>query len=159
MPNVADDPKRPAYVLLLKYLMIEIGKNILDREKDQLVTIVHDRAKGYNQVLLDSFDSMVDDQTFLYRKRFSSITPMAWEHCIPLQPADMLAYENFKEVERQFTDRSRRRSLEAILNLQSTFGGKCVHIPREGIREIKAMLEAAKQKVGQGEPKWGSKKA
>jgi len=144
MPNVADDPKRPAYVLLLKYLMIEIGNNILAREKDQLVSIVHDRAKGYNQVLLESFDAMVNDKTFLYGKRFSSITPMSWEHCIPLQPADMLAYENFKEVERQFKQRNRRKSLQALLNLESTFGGRCVHIPREGIREIKAMLESAK---------------
>ena len=147
-PNSADDPKKPCYGLLLKYLMIEIGNNILAREKDQLVCIIHDRAKGYNQLLLESFDSMVNDDTFRYRERFSSIAPMSWEHCIPLQPADVLAYENFKEVERQPHIRKRRKSLEALLDLESTFGGKCVSIPREGIRDIKAMLEAAKLQKG-----------
>ena len=142
MPRVADDPKKVAYAFLLKYLMIEIGKNILAREKDQLVTIIHDRAKGYNQILLESFDAMLNDQTFHYRNRFSSIAPMSWEHCIPLQPADMLAYENFKEVERQ-SKRNRRKSLQVILDIPS-FGGKCVSIPREGIRDIKTMLEGAK---------------
>jgi hypothetical protein len=98
-PNSADDPETPCSGLLLKYLMIEIGNNILGRETWQLVSIIHDRTKGYNQVLLDSFDSTVSDETFKYRDRFSSITPMSWEHCIPLQSADILAYENFKEVE------------------------------------------------------------
>jgi len=144
-PNSADDPKKPCYGLLLKYLMIEIGNNILARENWQLVSIIHDRAKGYNQVLLDSFHSMVNDETFRYRERFSSITPMSWEHCIPLQPADILAYENFKEVERHYQNRDRRKSLTAILDLESTFGGKCVEIPRQGIREVKEMLDAAKK--------------
>ena len=153
MPETADDPKKPAYALLLKYLMIEIGNNILAREKDQLVTIIHDRAKGYNQTLLSAFDAMCADETFKYRNRFSSITAMSWEHCIPLQPADLLAYENFKEVERGTTKRSRRKSLEAILSLEATFGGKCAYIPREGIREIRDMLEAAKFKAAQAEGK------
>jgi hypothetical protein len=141
IPTVADDPKQFAYVLLLKYLMIEIGKNILAQERDELVSIIHDRAEGYNQILLEAFDAMLNDPTFLYRKRFSSITPMSWEHCIPLQAADLLAYENFKEVERQPDIRKRRKSFEAIINLEETFRGKCVYIDRKGIRDIKAILE------------------
>jgi hypothetical protein len=98
-------------------------------------------------VLLDSFDSMINDDTFRHRNRFSSITPTSWEHCIPLQPADLVAYESFKEAERQPDIRKRRRSLQALLDLGSTFGGRCVYIPREGIREIKVMLDAAKAKA------------
>ncbi len=113
IPGSAGDPKRSTYALLLKYLMIEIGNNILGREDWQLVSIIHDRAKDYNQVLLDSFDAMINDDTFRHRNRFSSITPMSWEHCIRLQPADLVAYENFKEVERQPDIRKRRRSLQA----------------------------------------------
>jgi hypothetical protein len=148
-PETANDPKKPAYGLLLKYLMIEIGNNILAREKWNLVSIIHDRTKGYNQTLLDAFDAMIVDETFAHRERFSSITPMSWEHCIPLQPADMVAYENFKEVEGGHKNRLRRRSLQALLDCESTFGGKCVEIPLQGIREIKEMFEAAKaEKTG-----------
>lgn len=148
-PNSADDPKKPCYGLLLKYLMIELGNNILAREKWQLASIIHDRAKGYNQVLLESFDSMINDETFKYKDRFSSITSMSWEHCVPLQPADVVAYENFKEVERHYQNRDRRKSLIALLALESTFGGRCIEIQRQGIREIKEMLEAAKVAKGQ----------
>ena len=144
-PESADDPKKPCYGLLLKYLMIEIGNNILAREDWQLASIIHDRTKGYNQVLLDAFDAMLNDETFKYRNRFSSITPMSWEHCIPLQPADIVAYENFKEVERHYQNRDRRKSLTALLDLQHTFGGKCIELQREGIRDIKEMLDAAKK--------------
>jgi hypothetical protein len=147
IPTSADDPKRSAYVLLLKYLMIEIGNNILARENWQLVSIVHDRTDAYNRVLLDTFNAMLSDNTFRYRDRFTSITPMSWQDSIPLQAADLLAYENFKEVERQTRTRSRRKSLEALLGLTDTFGGKCVSIPRQGIREIKAMLDAEKQEA------------
>ena len=144
IPTSVDDPRRSAYVLLLKYLMIEIGNNILARENWQLVSIIHDRTKGYNRVLSDTFDAMVNDETFRHRDRFSSITSMSWEDCIPLQAADLLAYENFKEVERQPDVRKRRKSLQALLDLEATFGGKNVSIPREGIREIRDILEAAK---------------
>lgn len=138
----AKDPKRHAYALLLRYLMIEIGNNILAREKDQLVSIIHDRSQ-YDVVLLESFNAMVDDPTFRYRNRFTSINPMSWEQCIPLQPADLLAYENFKEASRESKRRHRRKSLQALLDL-STFGGTSKFIPRDGIREIKGMLESSR---------------
>jgi len=59
IPDSASDPKRHAYALLLKYLMIEIGNNILSREKDQLVTIIHDRNPKYNAVPRESFDALL----------------------------------------------------------------------------------------------------
>jgi hypothetical protein len=64
---------------------------------------------------------------------FASIAPMGWEDCIPLQPADFVAYEAMKETHRHRPGqkaRERRKSLTAFLDLPDS-GASCDEIPRE----------------------------
>ena len=66
---------------------------------------------------------------------------MCWEDCIPLQPADLIAYENMKESEKHLDNRlCRRKSLMGILEL-SNFGGRLEHLDRDTIKELKHYID------------------
>jgi hypothetical protein len=136
VPSPEPDVMGFAYGLLLKYLMLEIGQFIgrSQRYRDARVTLIHDRC-DYDAVLLDNFNSMVNDPTFSYRSSFSTIASMGWQDCPLLQPADLIAYENLKEAERRPAGRLRRKSLEALLDLDS-FGAKARGLSRDNIKSI-----------------------
>jgi hypothetical protein len=60
---------------------------------------------------------------------------MGWEDCIPLQPADLLAYENLKDAELKSRGKKRRKTLELLLDLNS-FGGCAKGIDAETLRKL-----------------------
>lgn len=137
MPGVGEKSKAIAYILLLHNIMVWIGDRILADEKyasDQ-IAFVHDRTSHYDSVLLEAFTAMKNDESFKYRNRFATITPMGWEECNLLQPADLIAYENFKLIERKHAGQKSRKIMELLLNLDS-IGGRGVELTREGIKEI-----------------------
>jgi hypothetical protein len=133
--------KALAYILLLQHLMNIIGERILDDERyvKERVSIAHDRAGEYDAILLDAFNGMISDKKFKYGNRFTTIASMGWEDCLLLQPTDLIAYENFKIAERQKANKPRRKSMEAILDLDS-IGGRGVELTLDAFRQIKAGL-------------------
>jgi hypothetical protein len=141
IPEAKSDPRGFAYVLLLRHLMIEVGQRITTRKEfsNDHIALIHDRC-DYNAALLQTFNQMKADTTFRYRDYFSTITPMSWEDCIPLQAADLLAYENFKEAESKNTKRNRRKTLEFLLDLR-TFGGCGKFLGKDWLQEYKKVLE------------------
>src|ERR1019366_7813447 len=110
-------------------LMFEIG-DMYERAKARgdvrpiSIALIHDRSP-YDAVLLDTFYKMLDDKGFEGREYFSSIAPLDWDQCVPLQAADFLAYENMKDSDRQASGspRPKRKSLAALLDLSSLGGG------------------------------------
>src|SRR5258708_29384740 len=138
IPETKPNPKGFAYVLLLYFLMPETWEVILAEESsvgaDEKITLVHDRC-DYDGALLDAFTQMKNDPHFQYRDRFTTIAPMGWEDCIPLQPADLLAYENLKEAELKTAGRDRRKTLKLLLDLNS-FGGRAKGINAEILRKL-----------------------
>ena len=97
-PEVAPNPVGFAYIVLLMELMQQIGDTTLGIEgyKNELLSLHHDHC-DYDAALARQFGYIVNDETFKFRRRFTSITAEYWQHCVPLQPADLVAYENFKE--------------------------------------------------------------
>jgi len=88
IPETKPDPKGFAYVLLLHFLMLEIW-DVIPLVGRQYRQKRQDRANPLNQT--------TDDPGFKDAHRYTTIAPMGWEDCIPLQPADLL--ENLKEAE------------------------------------------------------------
>jgi hypothetical protein len=142
IPEITLNPVGFAYVLLLQMLMMEIGDFTLSRHPDALISLFHDRCR-YDAALLEAFNHMLSDPMFKYPRRFTTITPMGWEHCIPLQPADLVAYEHFKESERRLPTmgRKRRKSLEILLDFQS-LGMRGLGIENECIGALKHIMES-----------------
>lgn len=130
------------YGLLMKFLLMEMGERYCQRP-DTRMALIHDRCL-FDGVLAKAFNQMMRDPGFAYRHSFTTLTSASWENCTPLQPADLVAYENMKETERRIVGRKRRTSLELLLNLGS-FGGRGRRIERDGLVELKKIYDASRQ--------------
>jgi len=149
IPRTKSDPKAFAYSLLLKLLMSEIGKKLSEANEGDIssvrVALIHDRC-SYNGVLQEAFDSYRRDKSSSYGSIFASLDPMGWEDCVPLQPADLIAYENYKEVLRHVSEnekdrrRSRRIPLSELLDSNS-FGGSCKSLGEDAILELNRLMD------------------
>lgn len=149
-PEIGSDPLPCAYDVLLKFMMVEIGKGLSTEAPDCTMTLFHERSR-YDGVLQDSFNAMMNDPTFAYKDFFTTIAPKGWEHCVPLQPADLVAYENFKEGYRTLPvrpgekTRNRRIIFSELISLDS-FVPHLRQLTRENIIELKRITTAAKKR-------------
>jgi hypothetical protein len=155
-PECKDDPVKTCYSELLKFLMLEIvdqikgAKKKYGRSKPVNVVLFHDRC-DYDVDLLRSFNKMMDDPTFAGKEIFSTPAPLSWQQCLPLQAADLIAYENFKDSERQVTGRPRRKSFDFILEMES-FGGRAKTFHAEGIRVFRQAVDNIRRDSPQPQP-------
>jgi hypothetical protein len=142
IPETKPNPQGFAYVLLLYHLMVEIGNVVLSKPEyaEDRIALIHERS-DYDSPLLEAFNQMKEDDTFHYRERFTTIASMGWNDCVPLQLADFLAYENFKEAQGTEANRRRRKSLEALLDLPS-FAGRSKRLGRDWMQEYKKVFDA-----------------
>lgn len=155
MPEIADKPYTFAHAMLLNRLMIDIGSSLVKANNGDLskikISLIHDRS-NYASALQHAFQSLKNQESFRYTTLFTSLTQMGWEDCVALQPADLIAYENFKEVLRQKSeyekDRTRpmRIPLKEFLNSDS-IAGVSKHIGDEGIQEVKDYLDSGVRKI------------
>jgi hypothetical protein len=95
VPYSQSNPKRFGHAVLLHYIMRDIADGSLKNNRDATIGIIHERGT-YDAVLLDAYKFLVNDPSFRDRFRFLSFAPMGWEKCVPLQVADLVAYENLK---------------------------------------------------------------
>jgi len=146
-PEAKKDPYGLAHVLLLDHIMKYIAEKILtdSRYVKDSIALIHDRS-DYDDVLLEAFNHMKNDEAFANRERFTTIAPMGWEDCVPLQPADLIAYGNFKTVERTSAGFKRRKDFDLILDL-SSIGGRGVKLQRAAFKEIKGKLDEASKQI------------
>lgn len=145
--EIEGDPLPFCYKELLKFTMVEMKAQVLDARKTLESTkqvkyiLFHERC-DYNDAYLSGFDAMMNDPTFTHKDLFSTIAPMGWEDCIPLQPADMIAYETFKDALRQFNNKDRRASLNYLLQ-SGRFGGRSKQMSVENLVEWREILDSA----------------
>lgn len=119
-PEAKHDPLEFAYAALTKFLMIGIGKGMNREIPDWRITLFHDRC-SYDSTYLFAFNQLLSDPGFKYRNCFTTIAPVGWEQCVALQPADLIAYENMKEIYTAFETRrrGRRKIFTSLLSLDS----------------------------------------
>jgi hypothetical protein len=85
---------------------------------------------------------MMKDPTFRGKDMFSTIAPMGWEHCVPLQPADLVAYESFKDALRKYNAKASRPSLDYLLQSKQ-FEGRAKQLVTENLDEWKQILDSS----------------
>jgi len=148
VPVSKPSPRAFAYVLLLHYIMIGIADGSLKNNRDAIISLIHDRSE-YDSVLLDAFNILAKDENyFAAAKRFCSIAPMSWEQCIPLQQADLLAYENYKESRRSVSLRDRRKSLDWILE-RGQLGGFLKGFNADALTDVAKWFDALDARIRQ----------
>lgn len=149
--NIEGDPLPFCYKELMKFVMLEMNaqyedaKKVLKQVKELRYVLFHERC-SYDDAYLAGFNRMMADPTFRGKHLFSTIAPMGWEDCIPLQPADMLAYEVFKDALRKFNHKNRRPSLNYLLQSQQ-FGGRAKQMNAENIKEWREIVDSASKKT------------
>lgn len=133
------------YGLLTEFLMSQViwdiedqaGKGAISRVR---IALIHDRS-DYDHHILNAFNKAKNDETFRGRDAFVSITSQGWETCVPLQAADLLAYETFKDAENHVIGRPRRKSLTSILE-GPAFGGRSKSFDRDTLQLFRDVIEA-----------------
>jgi hypothetical protein len=130
-----------AYELLMRWIMIEIGASQIEEKVQEKIALFFERS-DYGPVLQRTFDQTLDDPTFRYGGAFTTIAPMKWQDCIPLQPADLVAYETFKNAKSWRSGQKKLRpSLEALLEMNS-FGGRSKNVTREALESMQRWKKA-----------------
>lgn len=142
VPTDMEKARKNAYVITLCFLMIEIGAEIHKANPTVRMNLFHDRGPC-DTLILDTFNVIKDDPLFRYRDMFISITPMSWEDCIPLQPADMCAYEAFKESCRLTSQpsRDRRKALDTLIKM-GHFGVRSKIIIGDRLVQVVEMMKS-----------------
>jgi hypothetical protein len=149
-PEYAKDRLEAAYFWLTTFMLIQIGKDFSWMPRKGRVnrfTLFHDRTGGdgkYDPTILRAFNRLMSDSTFSHRDKFTRIAPLSWEECIALQPADLVAFECFKQAEARLEMRNSRKSLEALLNMES-FGIHSKTVNLEALRRLKQIVNAARE--------------
>jgi|SRR5215469_979683 len=136
-PKHEKDRLHAGYTVLTTYVMYQILMDCKAQDGHvKQVVLFHDR-NPYDNAMQDAFKLMVQDPE--YNAFFPSLTPMSSEHCIPLQPADLVAYEMFKEAHRKLSGRNRRKSLEGLLSLES-FGIRSKTLTKDALLSIRKRM-------------------
>jgi len=149
-PEYADDPLGAAYFWLTKFLMLTISrdfKTFNPHNRVIKITLFHDRTSGnsdYDETILRSFNSLINDDTFTGREMFTTIAPLSWKDCVALQPADLLAFENFKQAQAKLEARDSRKSFKALLDMDN-FGIHSKTLNKIAMEKLKEMIENARR--------------
>jgi hypothetical protein len=113
------DPNKGAYNLCTRKLMHLVYQAVIQEYgAGYRVAIIHDHTQGYDGVILDAFNCMMDDPMVPhYKEMFTTIVPMRWQDCTLLQPADMIAFDTFKLVDGSVhrSTEHMRKSLRALM--------------------------------------------
>lgn len=150
-PEYAKDRLGATYFWLTTFMLIQIGKDLNGTPKNGSAirfTLFHDRTSGdgsYNPTILRAFNRLKNDQTFSHREKFTTIAPLGWEDCIALQPADLVAFECYKQAEARMESRKSRRSFEELLNM-GTFGIHSKTVDLDALKELKRIVDAAEER-------------
>lgn len=151
-PNAENDRLEAAYYWLTRFLLIQIGKDLDGTPKNGSAvkfTLFHDRTGGdgkYDPTILRAFNSLINDPTFSHREKFTTIAPLGWQDCIALQPADLVAFECYKQAEARLAARKSRKSFSALLDMRA-FGIHSKTVNMESLKRLKELVDAAQQKV------------
>jgi hypothetical protein len=119
-----------ANAVTLFRIMELLSERILSRWDRDYLGIVHDRG-SYDKVLKNAFDFAKNEPAIVHGNRFDTIKPQGWEEETLLQPADFIAYENYKLAVSTQRGSKTRPCFQAILDLVSSGGTGMNLIPSE----------------------------
>ena len=100
---------------------------------------------GYLEAV-DRFNRMKNDPTFPFRNKLATCTPGEMEDLIPLQSADMIAYEVYKRLHSVKDTESKMRPVLELLYQNNAVSER--YFGAKTLRTMKADIESAKCEPG-----------
>lgn len=134
------------YGMTTKFLIARVADRHCVRNPNARIALIHDRS-AYDAVMQEAFNQQMADPNFTYKACFTTFKSVGWEQCVPLQPADLVAYENFKDAMRKVNARDRRMSLEMLIDLDA-FSGRAQSMGTEAVLKLRDGLLAAYSLMG-----------
>ncbi len=130
--------KRACYAATFSFLMLQLAEDIDLRPgyEHEKVTLVHDQNESYDAAIARAFQRMKTDASFKGRHYFTSLTPCRWQHCVPLQAADYVAYETRRNIPNKVAGRDFGPQLAALLKLPN-FGGSSFYLSRANLESVR----------------------
>jgi Protein of unknown function (DUF3800) len=130
-----------AHTILLTYLVSYFDSKLLNDKRylTDRIALIHDQS-NLRAVLKDTFESLKNDTGIKNRDRFVSIESKTWQEETLLQAADLVAYENFKVIERKNAGKDMRIPMKQILE-SSKFGGRNAMVTKAGLQEFRAKAD------------------
>ncbi len=145
-PQCSANRLKCAYSLLTRFVMATVAQdfdklsNGKARENGDKITLFHDRTTGYDATILEAFNVHISTPSN-HGAYFTTIAPLGWEDCVALQPADLVAFEVFKEEEAREASRKSRKSFKALLDLEA-FGIHTRLFNKDCMYQYRELLEA-----------------
>jgi hypothetical protein len=123
-----------AHVLLFTLIVLYIDQRLMSRKEyaTDRIAFVHDSLQ-FNGVLHDTFEGLKRDLGIACRDRLISIELKRWQDEPLLQAADLIAYENYKFVERKHVGADMRLTMKKIL--ESGFCGRNARMTKESLQD------------------------
>lgn len=148
-PEWSFDRLEAAYHLLTGFVMHQLGRDFAKQSNGTPVkiTLFHEETGSngkYDPTILRSYNFQRHDKEFAQRDYFTTIASLRWEHCIALQPADLVAFECFKEAQARTESRRSRKSYKALIDMKS-FGIHSMSFNPKAIRALRARMEEQQQ--------------
>jgi hypothetical protein len=137
-----DKVENLCHVLLFMQIMVYIDQRLMSnaRYETDRIAFIHDSLE-FNGVLIDTFEGLKRDEGIKSRNRLHSIELKSWQDEVLLQPADLIAYENYKGFERQHEGKEMRLTMKKILDTK--FGGRNARLTLENLQEFRAKINEA----------------
>jgi hypothetical protein len=157
-PERSENAEKEMYGLLLKFMMAQIIHDIGNQAGGPLrpfrIALVHDRSSRDGDMVA-AFNQMKEDAAFRGREHFTTIAARGWEDCIPLQAADLLAYETFKDAANRISPkpRPRRRSFESLFEPNTQFGGHSLSFNRKSVEMLREIQDRKKGGAEKPQPR------
>jgi hypothetical protein len=128
------------YGVTTKFLIGQIADRFCTKYPNPKIALLHDR-NAYDGVMADAFNQTKTDPHFVDGTCFTTFGSVGWEDCVPLQPADLVAYENFKDALRKINPRERRISLKMLIDLDA-FSGRAQSMDKPAILRLREEMMA-----------------
>lgn len=148
-PEWADDRLKAAYHVLTQFIMYNIVGDFrrMNPDRRARIRLFHDRTASngrYDATILRAFNQAINRNGFDGKDYFTTIAPLTWENSIALQPADLVAFECYKQAEARLEARKLRKSFDALLEMEA-FGIHSMGFRRESMIDWrKRLLEGQK---------------
>jgi len=112
-----EDFRKDLYYISFGMYLVALGEKMALGYQSDRVTVFYDRGKELGAIAQMTFKRFKEDPaTADLAQYFVTCAPMDWQMCVPLQPADLLAYEGLKRIQQKVSGiNGIRKSLQAIL--------------------------------------------
>jgi Protein of unknown function (DUF3800) len=124
-PALSPNPEHPYYIAM-KTLLSMVGIYLQDMRRlpsTEKAACIFERQSEFSSRAISAFNFGLSDKDWSVSGRFDSITFGSPEECIPLQAADALAYDTYRELSRlQYHPERRVRPSYEVLTRNTCFG-------------------------------------